>query len=77
MRIFQKWRNKIKRRELEAAIEKYNSALETMAEAAIGIREAARDSGILTEGIEAGVDNMCKISKEAAISAEDFKRGGM
>ena len=77
MRIFQIWRNKRKRRELKSAIEKFNSTLETMAEAAIEIREAARENGILTEGIEAGVENMCRISKEAAISTEDFKRGGM
>lgn len=72
MNIFQRWRRK---RYIKNAISNYNSALEHLAEAANGIREAARKCGTSTESLEATANEIQKLWRESAINPDDFKGG--
>lgn len=73
MHLLQRWRRK---REVKKAIAKYNSALESLAEAAELIQLVAVDTDCLTAGIETAVEQMRVIAKEATINLDDFGNGG-
>ena len=76
MSILQKLRERKRRRKTQKAIESYNEALQSFAEAATKVIEVARELGILTAGLESALTELCNITENNFIRNEDLQKGG-
>ena len=74
MGIFQKWHERKKRKAIEAAIINYNDSLAALSEAAIAIRDIARQAGTSTAAIECAISGICEAAESGYIRLEDIRQ---
>lgn len=75
MKLFQKWRIKKHRQEIEECVKVYNEALQSLADGASKLLNVAEKSGTATEALRKSVCEMISIAEKAAITPEDLQRG--